>query len=117
MVRPKWQTPTDDELLAELRETDALTLTERKERLRFLAQETEGPEGASIPGIEFEAGLMLGDAFKSFVDGSFLASVLSAQAFLEHCLATALDAQGKINVSRLKFFEVINKCEDQGLLS
>src|SRR6266446_8384695 len=117
MARPKWQTPTEDELLAELRESDALTLTERKERLRFLAEETEGPGGASIPGIEFEAGLMLSDSFRSFIAGNFLATVLSAQAFLEHCLATALDAQGQTDVSRLRFSEVITKCEQTGLLT
>jgi hypothetical protein len=117
MPRGKWPTPTNDELLTELRQGDELTLAERKDRLQFLAQETEGPGGASIPGLELEAGLMLGDAFKSFVDGSFLASILSAQAFLEHCLSTALEAQGKTGVSRLKFFEVINKCEGLGLLT
>lgn len=117
MSRPKWPTPTDDELLAELRESDAETFAQRRKRLRFIIQETEGPESASIPGIEFEAGLILGDSFRSFIAGNFLATVLSAQAFLEHCLATALDAQGQLKVSRLRFAEVIDKCKQHALLT
>lgn len=117
MSRPKWPAPTDDELLAELRQSDAETLAQRKERLRFIIQETEGPEGATIPGLEFEAGLILWDSFRSFIAGNFLATVLSAQAFLEHGLATALDAQGQIKVSRLRFAEVIDKCRQRALLT
>jgi hypothetical protein len=95
MSRGKWPTQTNEELLSELLESDAETLAQRSERLRFLAQGTEGPDGASIPGLELEGGLMLGDAFRSFIAGNFFATVLSAQAFIEHCLATALDAQGR----------------------
>ena len=95
---------------------DALTLIERKQRARFIAEETEGPSGASIPGVEFEAAMMFGDALRSFVAGNFLATVLSAQAFLEHCLATALDTRGELNKSRLRFCDLINKCADYGLV-
>jgi hypothetical protein len=117
MSRPKWPTPSDDELLAELRASDEETLPQRRERLRFIAQETEGPEGATIPGIELEASLILVDSFRSFIAGNFLASVFSAQAFLEHCLATALDARGQSDVSRLRFVELIDNAKTHGLLT
>lgn len=116
MTRPTWPPPTDEQLRADIRESDAASFDDRLARYRFIFEEF-GPPGDMLLIGGMPSMLAIHELQRSFIDGNFLATILAAQVFVEHSLGGAFAMSGDDKVVNAGFAMLIDESEKRGVLS
>lgn len=101
-----------DNLEREIRNFDARTLGERRERLRYVIDIF--PDGITLIG-DHESVLLFGEAKMAFINGEFIAVILLSQAFIERWIQVDFELRetGKIVRASLEAkLEYLRKTSD-----
>lgn len=113
MNRFKWPVPSDEYFRRHITEGDSLTVEYRIDRHRFIWAEFGPPVDMLLFG-GIPAMFAIEELKRSFVYGNFMATVLLAQAFVEHSLAGSYSLSGKDEVASKGFSRLIDAaCQDE----
>jgi hypothetical protein len=106
---PSRPDPTETRLL----KSDRRAFKGRLERLKYL--ESISPQNIAIAGSP-ETVFLLQEAGQTFVNGTYIATMLLAQAFIERRLQVALMTKGVSEKDLQGLKEIINQCRKHHLL-
>lgn len=116
MSRFKWPTPSDEYFRRQISEGESSTIAYRIERYRFIWREFGPPADMLLLG-GIPSMFAIEELKRSYVYGNFMATVLLAQAFVEHSLAAPYSMSGDDKIASKGFAELIDTACQDGIIT
>ena len=107
-TRPTWTPPPEKEIVNGLRIGDEATREDRAKRFQFILSEF-GPDAHMLLVGGVPAMFAIHELKRSFIDGNYLATIVTAQAFVEHSLGGSFSMAGEDAIVNSGFARLIDE--------